>query len=278
MATDLVEPVLDPRLQLIFEKALIEAQVGVGEIDLLLAGEAELIAGLAKQLKVFGRGHQFVGEEEPSDYLYPRQYKTHDLGDQIAVFRRSFHRFSPKYSRAVALRGDAQRWSAIPRWSALASSYAEALQLLFAALTQQYSGHFQAWEGIDLQAFSLLERTEESLKQIGREQQRYNTLLLRAQLGIKYRGKSPNRSLELMDQDEFGLDLFSAGCMLLAHPERLRRKKHLWMDCSGSIYFHEGKQKVPYFYATPDGLRLGVVDRSRYFKCCGTASGFLSSE
>lgn len=83
-----------------------------------------------------------------------------------------------------------------------------------------------------------------------------DVMALPVQMGILHRAQTPKYAWETLQADEFGLDAFAAGCILLTHPERLASREDLVIDCLGTIlfpddhmcgvpcwFFHDGKIK-----------------------------------
>ncbi|MBU2509529.1 MAG: hypothetical protein ABH820_00050 [Patescibacteria group bacterium] len=63
-----------------------------------------------------------------------------------------------------------------------------------------------------------------------------DVLVIPVQTGLLHRGKSPRRARVRFQFNEFGLDSFSVGCILLTHPDRLKDSKGLWIDCPGAEF------------------------------------------
>jgi len=104
-------------------------------------------------------------------------------------------------------------------------------------------------------------------------------LIIPAQFGMRHRGRSIRRTRKVLELNEFGLDVFSVGCMLLTHPERLSgQPNELYVDCAGDEYSREGDGSFTC------SLCFGRINRSIYFYAVkdshagnrfGSASGFL---
>lgn len=68
------------------------------------------------------------------------------------------------------------------------------------------------------------------------KQQPGDILIVPAQFGLRHRGRSIRRAREMFGRNEFGLDAFMVGTMLLTHPERLQHNRDLEIDCAGDAY------------------------------------------
>ncbi len=68
------------------------------------------------------------------------------------------------------------------------------------------------------------------------EQQSGDILIIPAQFGLRHRGRSIRRAREMFGRNEFGLDSYMVGTMLLTHPERLQHRSDLNIDCAGDAY------------------------------------------
>lgn len=105
-----------------------------------------------------------------------------------------------------------------------------------------------------------------------------DVLVFSGQTGIRFRGKSVRRSRVLLVHNEFGLDSFSAGCVVLMHSERLNRQGVLWVDCAGSKCTPDADGKfvgAPYFGFYGGRLYFGCGGVDGADDGCGSASAFL---
>ena len=64
-----------------------------------------------------------------------------------------------------------------------------------------------------------------------------------------------------MTANEFGLDVFSIGIMILTHPERLQHYDDLWIDCAGDEFSPDAGgafYRAPYFIFRGGEVRFGA--------------------
>ena len=94
------------------------------------------------------------------------------------------------------------------------------------------------------------ERSKLAEKIIAEQQGGNDILVVPAQAGMLHRGCSARRTRASLAGNEFGLGMFSIGCMLLTHPERLSSADALMIDCGGDEYSVRGDytfDRVPLF-------------------------------
>jgi hypothetical protein len=103
-------------------------------------------------------------------------------------------------------------------------------------------------------------------------------LVVAAQMGMLHRGSSARRTRISMAGNEFGLGVFSFGCLLLTHPERLSTGETLMVDCGGDEYSVRGDttfDRVPLFDFDIAGIEFSIFYEDRARNLWGTPSGFL---
>ncbi len=229
---------------------------------------------------------QYADEEVASSYTYPPEYTYKPLAEQIAILTKHFPELKVEQTNkwiktvlpTLTLPAGAEGYFAIPRPDKVAPTYHEALQKVVAIIgsTRKFQNYREGELGPEY--VRQCERTTKFLGRIG-EQQPGDMLVIPCQFGLKYRGKSTQRSRELMNKlTEFGLGAFQVGCMLLTHPDRAVRTEELDMNCAGDEYSLEadGDFSLSLYFRFYDGqLRfvgywVGFVDRN-----CGAVSGFL---
>lgn len=226
---------------------------------------------------------QYADEEMDSSYTYPPEYKPKPLAEQIAILVKHFPQLKVEQTNewianvlpTLSLPAGAEGYFAIPRPERIAPTYHEALQQVLAIIGK--GRKFQNYREGELgpEYVRQCERTAKFLRVIS-EQQTGNILVIPAQFGLKYRGKSTRRSRELFNKlIEFGLGGFQVGCMLLTHPDRAVRTEELDMDCAGDEYapgadgdfsrslyfsFYGGRLEFGYYWVwrCRRRLRLGV--------------------
>ena len=81
-----------------------------------------------------------------------------------------------------------------------------------------------------------------------------------------------------MSTNEFGLNAFAVGIMILTHPERLMDNDDLWIDCAGDEYVFDTSNdfsKSPCFMLNVAWIKLDTNLISHANECFGSASGFI---
>ncbi len=105
-----------------------------------------------------------------------------------------------------------------------------------------------------------------------------DVLVFPGQTGIRFAGKSVRRSDVLLAHREFGLDSFSAGCVVLMHPERLNRQGVLWINCAGSERAPAAAGRfvnAPFFRWNGGRLEFDTSRVDRANESYGSASAFV---
>ena len=255
-------------------------------------GLADLVGNFITENR---RQDQFADEEVASSYGYLSGYKPNptlednlkDLEKELATLRYFSELAHSDYDRQyveriksgeVKLPKGAECWTLIPKWGKIASMYGEAAQKVLDLIKQARNGKFHNYrEGLlDPKYLRQHERSVRILEQVG-ESQCGDILIVAVQLGLRHRGKSVRRAREIFEANEFGLDAFSIGIMLLTHPERLAHFDDLWIDCAGDEFapVAAGRFSLAPYFSFSDGLvgfvARRVADAGGY---CGSASGF----
>lgn len=203
----------------------------------------ELQAGLKSLIEQLTTPNQYANEEVESNYGYLSGYEQPiPIVKQVAVLRELFPELKDAtYNETIEgrpLPNGAEGYFAIPRSEKIASAYGEAVEMIIALLHKQRKGKVRNYREKQLgeRYLRLSTKTAQALQTIGGEQQEHDILIIPAQLGLRHAGRSVRRALEVMNTTEFGLDPFSAGIMLLTHPNRLNHYDDLWIDLSGCKY------------------------------------------
>lgn len=187
---------------------------------------------------------------------YPPGFEIEPVAKQIEILREYF----PELKEAnvngrlaeLPLPEGAEGYFVIPRWNNIAVSYEEAMRKLLAAIKQSNDKFLQCVDKLDEKHLRQNKQTAAMFDKIGDLQREFDCLIVAAQFGLRHRGKSVRQTQAefLKNKDEFGLDVFSVGCMLLTHPGRFSDCNSLRIDCPGSEYANdEGNfDRVPGFY------------------------------
>lgn len=271
------------------KEALKEAKLGKNASRRLAGNGEQLRADIMAAVQKCFSGERFANEETKSGCGYRSGGKPKEISWQIKHLQELFPGLGgagEEIARKPVPRG-AEGWFAIPGWEKIVTdlpaarrTYGEAVRKVFDAISRARNGKFYNWREGQLGSAYLRQspKTAKAFSLIGSKQKNRDILIVPAQLGLRHRGRSVRRALEIMAADEFGLGAFAVGIILLTHPERLDHVDDLFIDCPGdefspqadgffsnapSFHFHMGQVKfAPHYFANPN---------SHY----GSVSGFL---
>ena len=245
----------------------------------------ELQDGLRKLITELSVSDRYANEKVASTYGYLSGYTTpKPIADQVKLLKKLFPELST-VDESIATRDlpttDAEGYFAISRWQKIAPTYGEAVQKVLDLIKQTRDGKFYNYcEGqLGPQHLRQHARTAEKFHQLGQQQEGHDILVVPCQFGILHRGRSVRRAREVMPANEFGLDAFSIGIMLLTHPERLQHLDDLWIDCAGDEYapVAVGRFSEASFFNFYDGqVGFGTYAVDYAHAHYGSASGFLA--
>ena len=251
----------------------------------------EAVIASLKDLSVSGK---YKDEEEESTYGYLSGYKKpNDLTAQANRLRELFSGlgfanldYQAKVEKGeVALPEGAEGWFAIPNWvkneKIFGKTYSEAVQKILDTIKKTRKGNFyNYWDGqIDEKHLRQSARTEKFLRELSDAQGNPDILIVPGQFGIRHRGRSVRRAIEVMTDTpgEFGLGAFAVGAMLLTHEDRLKHLDDLWIDCAGDE-FSPGADRdfvgAPCFGFSDGGVEFGAGCLDDAGGRYGSASGF----
>ncbi len=253
----------------------------------LLRPEGNLARFIAEKCLELSRG-RYAGEEVASNYGYYSGYtKPRPASDQIDILRSHWPQLNPdpviKYMRDVYLRLQLPNWVegafVIIRRGYFSDQYGEEVVELFKALSKDRKGKFyNDYEG--RMGPEYLRQNEATLAMLARlmeQQPDSDLLMLPAQFGIRFRGRSVRRVREIYTNGEFGLGTKDSGTMLLTHDNRLRATRDLSVDLAGdkiSPHADGVFSRAPYFSFHDGKVKFlaGVVGCANVR--CGSASVF----
>ena len=223
---------------------------------------------------------KYKDEQVSSDRVYPPTYRVRPIEAQVSELRKLFPSLrscQEKLARRDLPEG-AEAWFAIPRWQALAPTYNEAVELMVGILAAKRRFSNRISGKLGAMYLRQAERSTLSEKILGEQQEGNDILVLGAQAGLLHRGCSARRTRVSMAGNEFGLGVFSFGCMLLTHPERLSTGDTLMIDCGGDEYSVRGDytfDRVPLFDFDMSGIEFSIFYEDRARNLWGTPTGFL---
>lgn len=255
-------------------------------------GLPDLIAGFIAEHRYTDK---FKTEEVKSDYRYLSGYaKPRDLMMQIDLLQHFFPDLRGTKLGLITQIVDgrlqfpehAEGWFTIPNWiknpKLFGTSYARAVQAILKKI-QETHGRFQNYRESQITDRNLRQsaRSVESWKQISEAQSNPDILIVPAQFGLRHRGRSGRRALEVMTgtAGEFGLGAFALGIMLLTHPERLKDVNDLWIDCTGDEFDDLGSDvhfdSAPFFVFYDNRVKFDARWLSNAGDHFGSGSGFV---
>jgi hypothetical protein len=244
----------------------------------------ELKSEVAKRVVEIIQRHtvsdKFKDEEVGSNRVYPPTYRVRPVEAQVTELRKLFPVLGScmeKLARKPVPQG-AEAWFAIPRWQALAPTYNEAVGLMLDVLASRRKFSNRIIGKLGAMFLRQSERSKLAEKILAEQQQDNDFVVVGAQAGMLHRGSSARRTRVAMAGNEFGLGVFTIGCMLLTHPERLSTGDTLMIDCSGDEYSARGDytfDRVPLFDYDIAGIEFSIFYEDRARNLWGTPTGFL---
>jgi hypothetical protein len=223
---------------------------------------------------------KYKDEEVSSTRVYPSTYRVRPIEAQVTELRTLFPSLGDcqeKLARRELPEG-AEAWFAIPRWQALGATYNEATEKMLGIIAAKRRFSNRIAGKLGAMYLRQAERSKLAEKILGEQQGDSDILVLAAQAGLLHRGSSARRTRVSMAGNEFGLGVFSFGCMLLTHPERLSTGDTLMIDCGGDEYSVRGDytfDRVPLFDFDISGIEFSIFYEDRARNLWGTPTGFL---
>lgn len=223
----------------------------------------------------------FAGEEVASERGYPANHMVKPVCEQLVVLASDF----PKLNTSQILSCSKEPFVlpvgvggafAIPKWENVASSYNEATEMVLSALARQ----LRSWcEGkLGPKYLKLSERTRWAHEMLDRKYPG-DYMIVHAQLGLSWRGRSVRKVRVNYAPQEFGLGPYEVGVILLSHTNRITGDPNeLYIDCPGGEYAPDGDgvfSRAPVFYWGDSGLRFDAYWVGGPHSDCGSASAFL---
>lgn len=219
-------------------------------------GLGDLIARFIAENRIIDK---YRDEEGESSECYPEAYAAKTLDAQIARLRELFpdlHSVNEALlgrirSGKIHLPQQAEAWFVVPniwgnkRPQDFGNTYNEAVVMALKLLLKSVPT-----DKLDEAHFRQGTHSQECLAKLSARQGHPDLLIIAAQFGLRHRGRSVRRAIEVFKSDEFGLGVFVASIMLLTHPERIQDYDDLWIDCAGD----ETSDGDGIFYSFPPGF------------------------
>ena len=248
-------------------------KAGLSEEEAQRVNEASGLANLV--------GNFIAENRRQGQFTYPKEYRRFSIQDQIYGIEKLFGLDSTNARSFIKhlpeLPEGAEGWFAIPRWEKIAPTYNVAVEKVFATISSKRKFYNYREGQLGPEHLRQHVKTAEMFQKVGNEQSG-DILVVACQFGLRHCSKSVRRAREVFIENEFGLDAFSVGIMLLTHPERLQHYDDLWIDCAGDEFSpvaDGGFSLAPYFVFSDGRVRFDthwVFVASDFY---GSASGFL---
>jgi len=227
----------------------------------------------------------YADEEVKSTYGYPKDWQLKSVSEQLAALQQVeyFKLLNATYVDKIAknfseLPEGAEGLAIIPKPSKVASSYNGAVVLMTELMAKQRKDWYNYRRGcLGSDHLRLTDKTEQALAKLEKETPG-DFLVIPVQTGLRHCGRSVRQARGMFSSNEWGLGPYEVGIILLVHPERLQKYKHLGIDCTGCEYSSAADgQFDDCLYFNWGGGRLGFSDGwgSGSGQDCGSASGFL---
>ncbi|MDA3802991.1 MAG: hypothetical protein PF488_03830 [Patescibacteria group bacterium] len=265
------------------DKALTEVGPNKDGFQKLFKNGDKFQARIVTAIRELTVSNQFKDEERISNYGYLSGYlsgykpKGRGITEQTNRLRELFPGigYADEKLAEVELPPNAEGWFAIPRWEKIAPTYGKALQKVLDLIKQtRIDVFYNCREGLlGPQYLRQSQKSSKAFQKLGDEQKDYDILIVPAQFGLRYRGFSVRRALEVMNASEFGLGAFAIAIMILTHPERLQHDNDLWIDCAGDA--DSGFSSAPYFWYRDGEVGFGDGEVGFPSSCSGSASALL---
>lgn len=175
----------------------------------------------------------------------------------------------------------AEGWFIRPRWQNVAPTYTKAVVKVLELLRRTRDNKFYNYREGVLEQMLLHQAlsTVDAFAALEKMQHRCDTVIMPAQFGIFYRGHSSVLVEEETASNEFPLDTYTVGVMLLTHRMRLNNEEDLGIICGGdtctNVESDEREDHCPHFCWNAEQLVFGTGRPDRAVAGFGTATGFI---
>jgi hypothetical protein len=188
-------------------------------------------------------------EEVASTIKYPDDYVgPPNIDDQLATLRKYFPDVGDANKRLIGMIKNGKKpendhanedrgYWCIPHWSALGSTYSEAIDRCIAMIKHVHGDAKVIDETHDCLKESHILQTQNKVRimDILHKKQNAMTIIIEAQFGIRHRGRSSNYANRMMPSREYSLGIYENLIMLLLCPQRLSDNA-LGIDAAGDQF------------------------------------------
>lgn len=267
----------------LFEAALRKSGLDGDAIQRVIEAGGDFQKGITSILQKLGE-LPYVDEELESACSYPKEWQLKSVLEQLAVLQqiKEFKTFDANQVVEIAekfskLPEGAEGLAVIPKPSRVASSYNEAVVLMTELMAKNRKDWYTNREGyLGPEYLRLTGKTQQVLAKLEKETPG-DYLVIPVQTGLRHRGRSVRRAKVMFSSNEFGFGPYEVGIILLVHPERLQKSKHLAIDCAGCEYSPAAAGQFDnylYFYRFDGRLRFYDGWAGSAHRCFGSMSGF----
>ncbi len=224
----------------------------------------------------------FASEEVSSNYDYPEGYAVKPICEQLVALSKHFPNFDAGPMLACSkelpqMPGGAEGPFVVPKWQKVAATYNESFEKALGMIAGTRTLHNYRKGQLGPKHLRQSERTQRAEEMIA-SMQSGDYLLIWAQFGFRWRGRSVRKVRYNYAPNEFGIGAFHSACMLLSHPERLVQWEQLHIDCGGDEYFRDADGEfsvAPVFGFGGGKVKFGTYWVGGPIARYGSASGFL---
>lgn len=216
--------------------------------------------------------------DEPHIAAYPSGYRVKSVPEQGKILQKIFPGIGgigTATDMKASFLGEAEGLFVIPKWNTIASTYAEALAIVFEKMRLFHNGKFLSYE-TRLDKIEMSKHTQKAFDEFGKKQYG-NFITVPIQFGEYHRRDTINCTLKNLAHGEFGIDPFSVCCMLITHPERLTQSKDLGIACIGGALNDPKIGSVTPVYAFCEGkVEFSTIPSNEgYGGFFGAVTGFM---
>lgn len=252
-----------------------------------ILGSREFWAAYKRLIYQYSVSNRYADEEVASTWCYPEEFAPKAIIDQINIL----HQLFPELSIDLALKFVSEilpniiapdidgSWfpSAIPAWEKIGRTYNEAVEKILKVLAGTRLYYNQCESELRSQFLQQQERSILMYEELKR-QQPGDIKIVYSQFGMRHRGRSTRRGIEVFHPDECGHGLFSGAALTLTHPERFVRWEQLHADFPGDKYGPDGGgsfSRAPFLRFSVGRVETGPRSVGKASGLCGSASWLL---
>lgn len=224
----------------------------------------------------------FASEEVASNHGYPSQYAVKPICEQLVALSKHFPKLDAGPMLACSkelpqMPAGAEGAFVVPKWQKVAATYNESVEkaLGIIAGTRTFDNYCKGQ--LDTKHLRQSERTQRAEEMIA-SMFNGDYMLIWAQFGLRWRGRSVRKVRYNYAPNEFGLGVFRSTCMLLSHPERLVEWEQLHIDLPGDEYSSDANNdfsRALYFHFIDSKVEFATTWVGNPYMHYGSVSSFL---